>query len=145
MLLVVETMSDPIADMLTQIRNAQAVFKEMVDLPFSEINYRLAKILEFEGFVEKVLRRGRKPKKIIRIFLKYSKPTDETENDKKKGAISGLRRISRPGQRIYLGARGIKAVRGGFGVGIISTSKGIMTSKEARKKKLGGEVICEVW
>ena len=128
---------DTIADMLTQIRNAQAVFKETVDVPFSEVKYRMVKILESQGFIEKVLRRGRKPKKIIRVFLKYK--------DKEGGAISGLKRVSKPGQRIYLRAKDIKPVRGGYGMGIISTPKGIMTNKEARKKRLGGEIICEVW
>lgn len=128
---------DPVADMLTQIRNAQAVSKETVDTSFSEIKYKIAKTLESEGFVESVLRKGRKPKKIIRIILKY-------KNEKGR-AISGLRRVSKPGQRIYVRAKDIKLVRGGYGTGIISTSKGIMTDKEARKKKLGGEIICEVW
>lgn len=128
--------TDPIADMLTQIRNSQAVLKPETRVSFSKLKYKIAKILEEEGFVEKVLRKGRGPKRFIKIVLKY---------EDKKGAISGLKRISKPGQRIYLSAKKLRPVRGGYGIAIISTSKGLMTDKEARKKRLGGEVICEVW
>jgi len=129
-------MVDPITDMLNRIRNAQAVLKETVEVPFSNLKYEIAKILEKNGFIEKVEKKGKKTKKIIEITLKY---------DNKIPAISGLKRISKPGQTIYLGHRKIKRVKGGYGVAIISTSKGLMTDKEARKQKLGGEVICEVW
>jgi len=129
-------MVDPITDMLNRIRNAQAVLKETVEVPFSNLKYEIAKILEKNGFIEKVEKKGKKTKKIIEITLKY---------DNKIPAISGLKRISKPGQTIYLGHRKIKRVKGGYGIAIISTSKGLMTDKEARKQKLGGEVICEVW
>ena len=129
-------MVDPITDMLNRIRNAQAVLKETVEVPFSNLKYEIAKILEKNGFIEKVEKKGKKTKKIIEITLKY---------DNKIPAISGLKRISKPGQTIYLGHRKIKRVKGGYGVAIISTSKGLMTDKEARKQKLGGEVICEAW
>jgi len=129
-------MTDPIADMLTRIRNAQAVLKPEVFIPFSKIKYQIAKILEKEGFVESAEKKGRGVKRKIKIVLKY---------DDKTPAISGLKRISKPGQRIYLPVKKIKPVRGGFGIAIISTSKGLMTDKEARKKKLGGEIICEIW
>ena len=127
---------DPISDMLTSIKNAQAVRHPMVDTPFSNLKYEIAKILEKNGFIEKVEKKGKKTKKIIEITLKY---------DNKIPAISGLKRISKPGQTIYLGHRKIKRVKGGYGIAIISTSKGLMTDKEARKQKIGGEVICEIW
>ena len=139
-------MTDPITDMLNRIGNAQAVLKERVSIPFSNLKYEIAKILEKEGFVKKVERRGRKEKKILEITLKYTKGTPVGEKvGKMKPAISGLKRISKPGQRIYVKAKEIKPVRGGYGMAIISTPKGLMTNKEARKKKLGGEIICEVW
>lgn len=127
---------DPIADMLTQIRNAQAVKNPQVSLFFSDIKYEIARILEENGFVEKIEKKGRKSKKFIDLILKY--------NDKKP-AISGLKRISKPGQRIYAPFSSLRAVKGGFGIAIISTPKGIMTNKEARSQKVGGEVLCEVW
>jgi small subunit ribosomal protein S8 len=130
-------MTDPITDMLNRIRNAQAVFKERVNIPFSKIKYRIAKILEKNGFIERTELRGRKTKRVIRIILKY--------DEEKKPQISGLKRISKPGQRIYKSFKEIKSVKRGYGIAIISTSKGLMTDKEARKNKIGGEVICEIW
>jgi len=129
-------MTDPITDMLNRIRNAQAVNHPTVDIPFSKIKFQIAQILAREGFVEKVEKKGRKTRKIIRITLKYIDGIP---------FISGLKRISKPGQRIYLSKGKIKKVKGGYGIAIISTSKGLMTDKEARKAKIGGEVICEVW
>ena len=129
-------MTDPITDMLNRIKNAQAVFHQTVDIPFSNLKYEIAKILEKQGFVEKIEKKGKKVKKFIEITLKY---------DNKVPAISGLKRISKPGQRIYLPAKKIKSVRRGYGIAIISTSKGLMTDKEARKQKLGGEILCEIW
>lgn len=130
-------MIDPITDILNRIRNAQSVNKETVTVPFSNLKYEIAKILEKEDFIEKVEKKGRKIKKIIEITLKYDK--------NKKPVISGLKRISKPGQRIYKSFKEIKPIKGGYGIAIISTSKGLMIDKEARKQKLGGEVICEVW
>jgi len=127
---------DPISDMLTIIRNAQAVKKETVNVSFSNLKYEIAKVLEKEGFLKKVGKQGKKTRKKIEIILKYDSGTP---------VISGLRRISKPGQRIYKKRREIKRVKGGYGKTIISTSKGLMTDREARKQKLGGEVICEVW
>ena len=130
-------MTDPIADMLNRIRNAQAVLKETVDIPISNLRYEVAKILEKGGFVSGVEKKGKKAKKVIEITLKYNE---------KIPVISGLKRISKPGQRIYKRAKELKPVKGGYGIAIISTSKGgLMTDKEARKQKLGGEVICEIW
>lgn len=130
-------MVDPIADMLNRIRNAQAVLQPTVVIPFSNFKNRIAEILEKEGFVEKVEKKGRKARKIIEVTLKYQKKT--------KPVISGLKRISKPGQRIYVSVKDIRSVRGGYGIAIISTSKGLMTGKEAKKRKLGGEIICEIW
>jgi len=129
-------MTDPISDLLNRIRNAQAVLKEQLSVPFSNLNNEIAKILEKKGFIKKVEKKGRTYKKVIEITLKY---------DEKKPAISGLKRVSRPGQRIYKGFKEIKPVKSGYGILIISTSKGLMTDKEARKQKLGGEVMCEIW
>jgi len=131
-------MTDPVADMLNRIRNAQAVLKETVDIPISNLRYEIAKILEKGGFVAEVEKKGKKTKKVIEITLKYNE---------KVPVISGLKRVSKPGQRIYKRAKELKPVKGGYGIAIISTSKGggLMTDKEARKQKLGGEVICEIW
>ena len=129
-------MTDPITDMLNRIRNAQAVFQPTVDIPFSKIKFEISKILAKEGLIESFDKKGGKNKKFIRITLRYNK---------KMPAISGLKKISKPGQRIYLPYREIKKVKGGYGIAIISTSKGLMTDKEAGRQKLGGEVICEIW
>lgn len=127
---------DPISDMLISIKNAQAVRHQTVKVPFSNLKYEIAKILERNGFIEKVEKKGKKLTRFIEITLKY---TDKIP------AISGLKRISKPGQRIYSNRRKIKKVKGGYGIAIISTSKGLMTDKEARRQKIGGEIICEIW
>lgn len=119
---------DPIADMLTRIRNAQAVRKETVSIPLSKMKLVLAKILKKEGYLEKVKKKERE------IIVKL-----------KQDGIEGLKRVSKPGQRIYVEKDKVPKVRQGFGMAVISTSQGLMTDKEARKKKLGGEVICEIW
>ena len=139
-------MTDPISDLLNRIRNAQAVLHPTVDIPFSNLKYEIAKILDKAGFIEKVEKKGRKTKRIIEISLKYL-PAEALakEGQDKVSVISGLSRISKPGQRIYIKAKKIKKVKGGYGMAIISTPKGLMTNKEARKQKLGGEIICEVW
>ena len=129
-------MTDPVTDMLNRIRNAQAVFQPTVDVPLSKIKFEICQILAREGFIKAFERKGRKNKKIIQITLKYNE---------KIPAISGMKRISKPGQKIYLPYKKIKKVKGGYGLSIISTSRGLMTDKEARRKKLGGEVICEIW
>jgi len=129
-------MTDPITDMLNRVRNAQAVNKETVNIPFSNLKYEIAMILKKDGFIEKVEKKGKKTKRIMEITLKYID---------KIPAISGLKRISKSGQRIYLPSKKIKKVKGGYGIAIISTSKGLMTDKEVRKQRLGGEVICEIW
>ncbi|MDD2696840.1 MAG: 30S ribosomal protein S8 [Candidatus Pacebacteria bacterium] len=129
-------MTDPIADMLNRIKNAQAVGKPTVEFPFSNLKGEVAKILEKQGFIEKIEKKGRKTKKTIEITLKY---------DNKMPVILGLKKVSKPGQRIYLNSTKIKKVKDGYGIAIISTSKGLLTDKEARKQKIGGEVLCEIW
>jgi len=130
-------MTDPIADMLTRIRNAQAVQHQTVDVPFSNLKLKLAQILAREKFISDFKRVKSKGHKMIRIYLSY--------DSEKNPVISGLKRISKPGRRIYKKAKEIKKVKGGYGIAIISTPKGLMTDKEARNQKLGGEVICEIW
>jgi len=127
---------DPIADMFTTIRNALSVDHKTVRIPFSKFKYEIAKILEREGFLEKVERKGKKVKKMIEITLKYKG---------KIPAILGLRKVSKQGQQIYSGFRNLTPVKSGYGLAIVSTSKGLMTDKEAKKKKIGGELICEIW
>jgi len=127
---------DPIVDMLNRIRNAQAVLKPTVEVPFSNLKYKIAQILEKQEFVERVNKRGRSIRKKIEIILKY---------DNKTPAISGLKRISKQGQRIYMSKEKIQKEKHGFGVFIISSSKGLITDQEAREKKIGGEIICKVW
>jgi small subunit ribosomal protein S8 len=129
-------MTDPIADMLNRIKNAQAVNHPTVEMPFSNFKYEIAKILEKNGFVEKIEKKGRKARKTMEIVLKYRD---------KAPVISGIRRISKPGQRIYLSSGEIRKVKEGYGMAILSTSKGLMTDREAKKQKMGGEVLCEIW
>ena len=129
-------MVDPISDMLTRIRNAQAVSHKTVVIPFSKLKFNLAKVLEKEKLVGKVVTQGRKTRKTIEIELKY---------EKGEPIASNLKRISKPGQRIYIRKDRLRPIRQGYGLTIISTPSGLMTNKEAKKKGLGGEVICEIW
>lgn len=130
-------MSDPIADMLTRIRNANTVRHETVEIPASKIKREIAEILKREGFVRDAEYVEDNKQGIIRLFLKYG-PNNER-------VITGLKRISKPGLRVYAKANELPRVLGGLGIAIISTSKGVMTDKEARQAKSGGEVICYVW
>ncbi len=131
------TMTDPIADMLTRIRNANVVKHETVDVPASNIKKELARILLEEGFVRgyDVIEDGKQG--IIRIQLKYGQMSERV--------ITGLKRISKPGMRVYAAKDEVPKVLNGLGISIISTSKGILTDKQARKEGVGGEVICYVW
>lgn len=131
------TMTDPIADMLTRIRNANVVKHETVDVPASNMKKELARILLEEGFVRgyDVIEDGKQG--IIRIQLKYGQSGERV--------ISGLKRISKPGMRVYAAKHEVPRVLNGLGISIISTSKGILTDKQARKENVGGEVICYVW
>jgi small subunit ribosomal protein S8 len=127
---------DPIADLLNRIKNAQRAEHESVEIPFSRMKFELAKILEREGFVGAIEKKGAKAKETLVVRLKYNQGA---------GAIQDVKRISKPGQRIYTGADKIRKVRQGYGRAIISTSKGLMTDTEAKKEGLGGEILCEIW
>ena len=128
-------MSDPISDMLTRLRNGGRALQPAIELPHSRIKENVAKILKNEGYVSDVTVEGNTAKK-IKIRLKYNG---------KKSVIEGLKRISKPGLRKYVGATEIPRVRGGLGVAVLSTPEGIMTDTQARKKNLGGELLCYVW
>jgi small subunit ribosomal protein S8 len=130
-------MSDPIADMLTRIRNANLVRHESVELPASTVKKQIAEILKREGFIRDAEYVEDNKQGLIRIFLKYG-PNNER-------VITGLKRISKPGLRVYTKSAEVPRVLGGLGIAIISTSKGIVTDKEARQGKSGGEVLCYVW
>ena len=134
-------MLDPIAEMLTRIRNAQRAGHEDVVFPASNLKLAIAKIFEKEGFVESVVKEGSDKLESIKVKLKYYK----ISNTQKLPAIKGLRRVSKEGQRIYVKNKDIKTVKNNFGVAVLSTPKGIMTGFEARKQGLGGEMICEIW
>ena len=133
----VMTMTDPIADMLTRIRNANIVSHEVVEMPSSKLKVELAKVLKEEGYITDYTEKEVGKFKVLSITLKY----DETH----KPVISNLKRISKTGLRVYSKAKDLPQVFGGLGIAIISTSKGLMTDRKARKEKLGGEVICYVW
>ncbi|MCD6233387.1 30S ribosomal protein S8 [bacterium] len=130
-------MLDPIVDLLNRIRNAQAVRHQMVEIPFSKMKLKIVEILAEKGFIGSVRVKKKRGKKIISIILKY--------NEMGLPQISGLKRISKSGQRVYKKSEELQKVRGGYGLLIVSTPKGLMTGQEARKKRLGGEIICEVW
>lgn len=137
-------MIDPISDMLTRIRNAQKAGHGEVALPFSNLKMAIAKILEKENFVEFVeLINNEKESRFskIRMVLKYEK----IGNNKKKPLINEIKRVSKEGKRIYVKKEEIKKIKNGFGIAVISTSRGVMTGSEARKLGLGGEYICEIW
>lgn len=128
-------MTDPISDMLTRIRNAHTALLPTVDVPHSKIKENIVGILKKEGYINDFSVEGKTPK-TLKLKLKYSG---------KKGVIEGLRRISTPGLRNYVGATEMPRVRAGLGVAIVSTSQGVMTGHEARKKNVGGELLCYVW
>ena len=136
-------MTDPISDMLTRLRNAVSAKHARVDMPASKLKAEIARILQDEGYiqgfrlVEEAPPDNRQPRQMIRIFLKYG-PHGER-------VISGLERISRPGRRVYLGVDDVPSVLGGLGTAILTTSRGVMTGRAARKAGVGGEVLCNVW
>jgi len=132
------SMSDPIADMLTRIRNANSAKHDTVNVPSSKIKLAIADILTAEGYIKGYETIEDGVKKTIRITLKY----DKVQNKK---VISGIKRISRPGLRVYAGSQEVPKVLGGLGVAIVSTNLGIMTDKDARKRQVGGEVLAFVW
>ncbi|HEX2016411.1 MAG TPA: 30S ribosomal protein S8 [Solirubrobacteraceae bacterium] len=133
------SMTDPIADLLTRIRNAIHAAHETVDIPASRLKADIARILAEQGYIDSysVEKDPGRPGELIRIRLKYT--------EDRRSAISGLRRISRPGQRTYVDSRSIPKVLGGMGTAIVSTSRGVMTGHEARSAGVGGEVVAQVW
>ncbi len=136
------SVSDPIADMLTRIRNAVMAGQPMTAMPSSKIKVDIAKILKTEGFVKdfEVVDGDRPGQKVLRVGLKYI-----GERRERRPVLTGLERISKPGRRVYTGKKDIPWVLSGMGVAILSTSKGVMTGREARKMGVGGEVVCKVW
>lgn len=129
---------DPIADLLTRIRNANVKMKDRVDVPYSNLKMEVVRILKEEGFIanyKSLYNEGRRGS--IRVFLKYS--------PEKELVIRGIQRVSKPGLRVYRGYRDIPKVRQAFGVTILSTPQGLLTDKQAREKKVGGEILCQVW
>ncbi len=131
------TMTDPIADMLTRIRNGIMASYDKVEVPCSKIKINIAKVLKFEGYIRnhKIIKDNRQG--IIVIYLKY--------NEDKSPVIKGLERMSKPSCRIYSRCKKIPRVLNGLGINVISTSKGVMTDREARKMEIGGEIICSIW
>jgi small subunit ribosomal protein S8 len=137
-------MTDPISDMITRIRNGVTAKHTRVDMPASKLKAEIARILQDEGYIQgfrlveaPAEREGRNPRQVIRIFLKYGPHGEKV--------ITGLERISRPGRRVYLGVSDVPAVLGGLGTSILTTSRGVMTGRAAKKAGVGGEVLCNVW
>jgi small subunit ribosomal protein S8 len=131
------TLSDPIADMLTRIRNAVKAKFNSVDIPGSKLKVEIAKILKDEGYIRnyKFLKDGKQG--ILRVYLRYGNAQADV--------VYGLKRISKPGRRVYVKSKDIKPVLNGLGIVILSTSKGVMTDKKARKENVGGEILCNIW
>ncbi len=130
-------MTDPIADMLTRIRNAIMANHQRVDIPGSKLKVELARILKEEGYINSYVTKGEKPKFTIRVFLRY--------DAKGTSSITHLSRVSRPGRRVYIGASRVPRVLGGYGVNIISTSRGLMSGKQARQENIGGEILANIY
>lgn len=134
---MVSQITDPIADMLTRIRNAVAVGHERVVMPSSKMKQGIAQILVDEGFIDRFQVNGDGPRRDLELVLRYG--------DRSRPAIAGLKRVSRPGHRVYRGAAELPRVHGGIGVAVVSTSQGLLPDREARRRRLGGEIVCEVW
>lgn len=130
-------MTDPISDMLTRIRNAVASKHSRVDVPASRLKLEIARILKEEGYINNFVLKGEGAKKLVRIFLRY--------DARGTSSITHLQRVSRPGRRVYVGSHQIPRVLGGYGINIVSTSRGLMSGKTARKENIGGEVLAEVY
>jgi small subunit ribosomal protein S8 len=134
------SMTDPIADLIARIRNGIRARKQLVECPRSNIKLRIAEILRDEGFVDGVVSQDDTRQGVLKLTLKYDGRPNSSGS-----AITGMRRVSRPGQRAYVPAKQVPKVRNGLGIAILSTSQGVMTDREARHKGVGGEVICEIW
>ncbi len=130
-------MTDPIADMLARIRNANVAFKDEVTMPASRLKEEIARLLAQEGYVTGYRVEGDQPKRRIVIEMKYGPDRERT--------ISGVKRVSRPGRRVYADRGRLPRVLGGLGIAILSTSQGLMTDKQAARRRIGGEVLCHVW
>ena len=130
-------MTDPIADMLTRIRNANLAFKDEVEIPASRLKEQVARLLAREGYVSGYRMEGEAPKRHLVVEMKYGPDRERT--------ISGLKRVSRPGRRVYADRDHLPRVLGGLGVSILSTSLGLMTDRQAAQRGIGGEVLCQVW
>ncbi len=130
-------MTDPIADMLTRIRNAISAKHARVDIPGSKMKLEVARVLKEEGYINNFVTKGDKPKFVIRVFLRY--------DAKGVSSITHISRVSSPGRRVYVGATEIPKVLGGYGVNILSTSKGLMSGKNARRENIGGELIANIY
>jgi small subunit ribosomal protein S8 len=128
---------DPIADLLSRVRNAHLAKHDRLDLPTSKLKVEVCRLLKEEGLIKNFRLVDGEPRNVLRIFLRYT--------EEGAPAIRHLRRISRPGRRVYRGADDIRPVLNGLGVGIVSTSKGLLTDKQARERRLGGELLCELW
>jgi small subunit ribosomal protein S8 len=129
--------TDPIADMLTRIRNANQALHDETKMPSSKLKEEIARILASEGFVDSYKVEDARVGKALTVRLRYGAD--------RQRVIQGLRRVSKPGHRVYKGAGDLSRVRGGIGVSIVSTSQGLLTDREARKRNVGGEILCEVW
>jgi small subunit ribosomal protein S8 len=130
-------MTDPIADMLTRMRNAINAKHSRVDIPASKLKLEIARILKEEGYINNFVVKGEGIKRVIRIFLRY--------DTKGTSSITHLSRVSRPGRRVYVASDGVPKVLGGYGINIVSTSRGVMSGKTARRENVGGEVLAEIY
>jgi small subunit ribosomal protein S8 len=130
-------MTDPIADMLTRIRNAYAAKHQKVDVPISNIKVEIARILKEEGFINNYKMIGEGSRRNIRVYLRYGTKGEQV--------MSKIERVSKPGCRVYVGSSSIPSVLGGLGVNILSTSRGLMTDRRARREKIGGEILCRIY
>ena len=131
------SLTDPVADLLTRIRNAVSARQQKLDLPASKLKMEIARILKEEGYISNFKATEESGRKVLRVYLKYGSNND--------AAITNLARVSRPGCRVYVGHQEIPRVLGGLGINIITTPKGVMTGRQARKSGIGGGILCEVW
>jgi small subunit ribosomal protein S8 len=130
-------LTDPVADMLTRIRNANLALHPSVEMPSSKLKEQIAGILQSEGYIDSFQVREDGVRRTLDVTLRYGRGRSRV--------IKGLRRVSRPGRRIYSGASELPRVKGGLGVAVVSTSQGLLPDREARRRRLGGEIVCEVW
>jgi small subunit ribosomal protein S8 len=131
------SMTDPVADLLTRIRNAHLAKHDRLDLPASKLKAEICRVMKEAGFVDDFRVIDGAPQNTLRVYLRYS--------DEGQPAIQHVHRVSKPGRRVYRKAEALKPVRNGLGVGIVSTSQGVLTDAEARERRVGGEVLCEIW